>query len=386
MAALDWLIIGGGVHGTHLSHMLVNQAGVSASRIRVVDPHERPLAAFWQATAATGMSYLRSSGVHHLDVHPYALRRYAKRSAGRRVARFVYPYYRPGLELFRSHTEAVVRDHQLEALRERGRAIALSRIESGYRIETDRGELTSKRVVIAIGLGEQLCVPDWAREVPVEHMFAPTFDRAPLRGRSVAIIGGGISAAQLACALGGTAGHVTIIARHLPRIHRLDSDPEWLGPKAMSHFERVKDLRERRRLIVEARHRGSMPPEMATALRREMDSGRVEWLQASVVAATAQSGEVRLELDRDKKQLTVGRIVLATGFETHRPGGSLLDNAAVDALGLRCAACGYPIVSRHLEWGKGLFVTGPLAELELGPTARNIAGARAAARRLLAAA
>jgi hypothetical protein len=54
--------------------------------------------------------------------------------------------------------------------------------------------------------------------------------------------------------------------------------------------------------------------------------------------------------------------------------------------GLPCAGCGYPLVSPRLEWASGLFVTGPLAELELGPTARNIAGARAAGERLLAAA
>ncbi|XYI00028.1 hypothetical protein ACMHYB_09830 [Sorangium sp. So ce1128] len=71
-------------------------------------------------------------------------------------------------------------------------------------------------------------------------------------------------------------------------------------------------------------------------------------------------------------------------FEARRPGGRLVDDAALDRLGLRCAACGYPIVSARLEWGPGLFVSGPLAELELGPTARNIAGARAAAERLLA--
>lgn len=59
---------------------------------------------------------------------------------------------------------------------------------------------------------------------------------------------------------------------------------------------------------------------------------------------------------------------------------------AVRRLGLRCAACGYPVVSPSLAWSDGLHVTGPLAELELGPSSRNIAGARRAADRLVAAA
>jgi hypothetical protein len=40
------------------------------------------------------------------------------------------------------------------------------------------------------------------------------------------------------------------------------------------------------------------------------------------------------------------------------------------------------VVSKALRWARGLYVMGPLAELELGPTARNIAGARKAADRL----
>ncbi|MBL8151238.1 MAG: hypothetical protein JNN15_15045, partial [Blastocatellia bacterium] len=44
---------------------------------------------------------------------------------------------------------------------------------------------------------------------------------------------------------------------------------------------------------------------------------------------------------------------------------------------------GYPIVDRSLKWHPGIYVSGPLAELELGPTARNIIGARTAAEKLL---
>lgn len=61
-------------------------------------------------------------------------------------------------------------------------------------------------------------------------------------------------------------------------------------------------------------------------------------------------------------------------------------------LSLPCAACGYPLVDRALRWHGSadgpspLFVTGPLAELEVGPVSRNIQGARLAARRITQAA
>lgn len=43
--------------------------------------------------------------------------------------------------------------------------------------------------------------------------------------------------------------------------------------------------------------------------------------------------------------------------------------------------CGYPIVSPQFGWLDGLYVTRPLAKLELGATAPNIHGARMAAER-----
>ncbi len=74
-------------------------------------------------------------------------------------------------------------------------------------------------------------------------------------------------------------------------------------------------------------------------------------------------------------------VVLATGFDRSRPGGEWLDRA-IGQFALPCHECGYPIVDANLRWHPGLHVTGPLAELELGPVARNIIGARHAASRL----
>jgi len=51
---------------------------------------------------------------------------------------------------------------------------------------------------------------------------------------------------------------------------------------------------------------------------------------------------------------------------------------------LPLAPCGYPLVAPLLAWAPGLYVTGGLAELELGPVARNISGTRHAGERLAA--
>ena len=65
-----------------------------------------------------------------------------------------------------------------------------------------------------------------------------------------------------------------------------------------------------------------------------------------------------------------------------RPGGALVDGLA-ERLGLPVAPRGAPLVGAGLAWVTGLYASGGLAELVLGPVARNIHGARHAALRLL---
>ncbi len=93
----------------------------------------------------------------------------------------------------------------------------------------------------------------------------------------------------------------------------------------------------------------------------------------------------RIELVcRGRQHLWAEQVVLATGFEPTRPGGAWLDEA-IAVNDLPVAACGFPIVDKTLCWTPGLYVSGALAELEIGPIAANIAGARQAARRLASA-
>ena len=92
--------------------------------------------------------------------------------------------------------------------------------------------------------------------------------------------------------------------------------------------------------------------------------------------------EDTLQISVDNQSLKVDGLLLATGFASHRPGGSLVDTLA-NQHALPCSTCGYPIVDTHLRWHPRVFVTGALAELEIGPVARNIVGARRAAERII---
>ena len=113
---LDWLVIGGGPHGAHAALRLIGEAGVPFDGVRILDDEQRLLARWRRSTRNTGMTYLRSPGVHHIDLHTGSLQRFAD-GRGRRVDRpFTRPYFRPALALVDLHCEDVIERHRLQAL------------------------------------------------------------------------------------------------------------------------------------------------------------------------------------------------------------------------------------------------------------------------------
>jgi len=109
----------------------------------------------------------------------------------------------------------------------------------------------------------------------------------------------------------------------------------------------------------------------------------------------------------------VNEIILATGLGKMVPGHQIIHPLALK-LNLPLSPCGYPLLDQSLLWKQNdcidsdgeyrensfcssrkrsktantstnIFMSGGLAELELGPSARNIAGARMAAERIAAA-
>lgn len=386
MAPLDWLIVGGGIHGTHLAVRLLAGGKTSRDRLRVLDPHAEPLTCWERCARNVGMRFLRSPAVHQLDTSPFSLYEFIQKHRVEEAATFAPPYNRPSLALFQAHCEHLLREHRLREVWLPGRASAIRETGDVLVVESDQGPLHARRIVLAIGLAEQLRWPGWALALrtagaPIDHVFSPGFARAAADGE-VAIIGGGISAAQLALAYAELQpGRVLLVTHHEPRLAQFDSDPGWLGPRYLLGFQREPDLGRRRRVIGEARHRGSMPEDVHAALRGATEAGAVRIVRDRVTGGTLTDGVCRLRLAA-QRDILAARVVLATGFEQSRPGGPWLD-ATIEALGLPCAECGYPRLDAALRWHPRIHVSGPLAELEVGPASRNIAGARMAADRVL---
>jgi len=365
------------------------------------------------------MRFLRSPGVHHVGVGAHDLFRWASRRRWRDVVPFKGRNRRPSLELFQAHARAVIREAGLDRCLEPASMMGIEEVRGGLRVLTDRGSLTARRVILAPG-GDQAPYPAWAETAPgVHHLFAPGLDLGAWTrmvrdtGGRPAIIGGGISAVQATLHVAEMVPDrpVILVLRHPLRVHRFDSDPGWLGPRNLRAFHAEPDPVRRRGMIAAARNRGSITAEEQSRLRSAVRSGRVEMVFGEVESAESPAGRegtgpCRLsvrscpnpvgapgsqagpdvpdgpELDRGTLRFDVAGVLLATGLAGG--GGCPWVHPVAEGLGLPLSGGGIPRVDRGLWWGDRIFVTGTLADLELGPVAGNIAGARMAGLRLLA--
>ncbi|MAO82392.1 MAG: FAD/NAD(P)-binding protein [Myxococcota bacterium] len=381
---IDWLIVGGGIHGVHLAVRLLGEANVAPERLRIVDPGTRLLERWRRCTETVGMTHLRSPSVHHLDLNPWSLHKAAGEREYRERSLFAPPFDRPALEFFNTHCDRVIDDFGLRDLHIRARAVECSIDCNSVRVRLSTGrELVADKVILALGASEQPAWPEWAPEgnEHIHHIFEADFDGWPSLPEEVIVVGGGISAAQLALKLAAQEHRVHLVSRHGLREHQFDSDPGWLGPRLMNHFQRERDADCRRALITEARHRGSVPPDVHRALQHAMKTGGLWWHETEVAGFESIDGGARVSLGSGER-IRADRVLLATGFDTTRPGGDMVDQLIANEA-LACAKCGYPIVDHHLAWHPQVYVSGPLAELELGPSSRNIHGARRAGDRLV---
>jgi len=383
---LDCIIIGGGIHGTYLSNLLTAELGYSKSKVRVVDPHTDACGRWKELTSRTGMQFLRSPGVHHLDISPWALSRYERRHQKEEWARSMGSTHRPSLAMFNHHIESICEEGGLNKLRIQGEATAIRKTARGLEVQTTAGAFEAREVILAISSNDKLEVPAWAEQVkPVAmHVFDPDFSFSSLMpGEKIVVVGSGITAAQVALyAAKISPGNVQLLIRHPLKIAEFDADPCWMGPKCLSLFSAEKDYSRRREMIKSARNKGTVTPEVFAAVRKAERLGVLKVVVAEVESAHKVWNNQATLLDAYNNNLCLAsHVLLATGFAPGRPGGKLLEQV-VAAFDMPVAKDGFPIVDRNLHWKDGIYVTGALAELEVGPPARNILGARLAGARL----
>lgn len=388
----DWIIVGGGIQGCTVANYLIKAGKTTVDKLAIIDPYDKPLSNWKRCTDIIGMKYLRSPSVHHIDTNSFSLQTHAKKNLSKQEYEksFLGFYRRPSLPLFNEHCDKVVSEVNLHLSWYKGRVNKVKKDNDKWIIHTEEDqEFRSKNMVLAMGISEQYNYPDWAVDLKkdastnINHIFEKKLSTLEEVKPPIVIIGGGITAAHLAIKASTIfPGNVTLLKRHPFRIHDYDSEPGWLGPKYLDDFQKIVDLTKRRDLITKARYKGSLTKELNQTLTRLHKNNQLEILDDEVLAGSiTKSKKINLYLSINGT-LKTQTVLFATGFEQVRPGNEWL-TPLIQNLDLKCARCGYPVVSTSLEWCPHLYVAGALAELEIGPVARNIAGARKAAERIV---
>ncbi len=386
------VIVGGGIHGTYLVQRLLEDAPFDRSDVCLVDPHDRLLASFREKANACGMETLRSTFVHHVGTEPFGLEQFADATDrnDELVSTVDYPD-RPSLELFLDYAAHVIERKTLESLHRQATVEAIHDHPdgTGLRIETTAGPIDAHHCVLAIGHGGRYRWPDWTSDLEgVEHVWKG-FDPDTAVDRTI-VVGGGITAAQLACDLSETQS-VALFSRHPIEWAVSEAEPPWIN---WSHIEATlhehpPGSRDRFDVITAARNTATIPPQLYAELEDRTDEGVLTLEQGAVDAAANDDGSVRLTLDHGL-QVFGDRVVLATGFDPvfDHP---FVDRVA-DELDLARGYRGMPLLDDEtLAWQREdgrfvpLYVSGALALGTVGPYAPNIPGARRAGDRITAA-
>ncbi|WP_280769435.1 FAD/NAD(P)-binding protein [Salipaludibacillus daqingensis] len=384
-----WVIVGGGIQGVTVAIHLLEKNIATLEEITIIDPHDQPLSKWKQMTSRIDMPFLRSSFVHHVSSSPFSLDQFGKKY-GEQQKLFLGRYHRPKLTLFNDHCDELIHTHKLENSWYKGTVNGLSKYFNSWQVTLESGEtIRTKHIVLALGLSQQPSIPDQLissknKGGSIHHIFEEELNLDRLHP-PMTIVGGGITAAHTAISLSNKyPGHVTLLKRHPFRVHSFDSDPGWLGPKNMHRFLKLTDYQQRRKSIFDARHRGSITRELYLKLRKREKTGELTIQTADISAVSIDEDKTITMMDEERDLIHKTRnVICCTGFHSSMPGGTWLQHV-IQQYSLPCAQCGYPIVSKSLMWDDCLYVAGPLAELEVGPVARNISGAQKAAAKITA--
>ncbi|MCS4487073.1 lysine N(6)-hydroxylase/L-ornithine N(5)-oxygenase family protein [Staphylococcus americanisciuri] len=368
----EWLIIGGGVHATTIALQL-RYLGLPAKQLRIVDPNHALMENFKMQTTRLSMPYLRSPLVHHCHPEPFDLKKFAKKHQYTQA--MMGHYQRPRLDMFFDHTDYWIQRYDLSSCHIQQRASDIAYRDGHWHVRLDNDTLlTAQHVILAMGTHHTPYIPDmYVNQPDVQHIHQPDFNTQTTASH---VVGSGISAAHLVLKLlaeqRSTPIHLWL--KKPLEVFDFDADPGWLGPKNLRGFHCEEDLKQRIAINRHERHKGSMPKEMYMKLMRAEKEECLMIHQTPVDALEAHT------IVSDGKKVVYDGIYLATGFKI-----DLMQQPLIQSLVQRHGAKlveGFPVINTSLEWLPKLFVSGMLADLELGPFARNIMGGRMAAQRI----
>jgi FAD-NAD(P)-binding len=386
---IDLAIIGAGPHALTLVTHLLQKRQTIQGKFLVFDPSGKWMNHWEHQFAALEIPHLRSPAVHHPDPNPFALRKFAES----RPRELYPPYDLPGTQLFNDFCQDVISRFSLQQ-----QVIPLSviRIEPlrhlirpRLRLWLQDGQsIMARRVVLATGSAKPN-FPDWVHQIESEypqdrlcHSQAVDLRKLHFLGEKVLIIGGGLTSGHLAVGAISRGAKVHLMMRRDLQEKLFDAEPGWLGPKYLKGFFAQPDYEQRLTMIRQARNGGSITPAMLMQLRRQVRSGNLKIDQnCQVVKAEWLDHNWQVKCS-DGSQGEYSRIWLATGTKFDAISEPLLQE--VFTAYPTPIVKGLPVLDEYLRIpGSELFLMGGLGALQVGPTARNLSGARMASDKIV---
>jgi len=236
---------------------------------------------------------------------------------------------------------------------------------------------------------------------------------APIGRGRLLIVGGGLSAAQLALKAERSGwSHVTLVCRGPLAVRPFDIDEKWMGRHLSAHVHECEadffaaSLAERRMLLQRARPGGSITRACRLDLERLVRRGRLvlqenctvqdaKWSIAQKAppasADNGSQGEWRIEVTERAGEAADSSVITTNVDAVWLATGNHVDVANVAALRPlhsaqpKPAHNGLPELTPALRWDSSipLYVAGTLAALQIGPDAFNLAGAGQCASRII---
>jgi len=280
-------------------------------------------------------------------------------------------------------------------MREEGTVVAVHPVTAGFELVMADGTIVaSRRVICANGITDYSIIPQTLQGLPpdiVSHCSAH-HDLSGFAGKTVAVVGGGASAADYAALLaqaGATTHLVTrrpSLAFHLPphrrglreraKYPRSTIGPGWNSVFYTKLPQVFHALPEARRLAITRGHLGPAP---CWFVRDTVEKNVTVHASAQITAISVKGGRALLQLTNGV--LEVDHVLAATGYKTDLSrlnfiGAELQRNIQTDAGGA-------PKLSASFETSvPGLHFVGAAAANAFGPLLRFACGAHFTAGRL----
>lgn len=277
---------------------------------------------------------------------------------------------------------------------------SLERDGSRYRLRTETGaQCLARSVIVAAGISHFAALPPVLSDLPPDLVTHTSqhHDLGAFKGRKVAVIGAGSSAADVAGLLHEAGAEAHLIVRgslipfhskmRLPRplYDQLRNPSSKIGPGWKSVLftkwpQLFRRLPEETRLRIARTYLGPAPG----YFMRDRVIGRVPVHYGLQVAqATPNAGGVLLALAGErgeKREFQADHVICGTGYRPELARLPFLDNSLLSQIK---AVQGTPILSTNFESSMpGLYFVGAIATNTFGPVLRFACGAEFAAPRV----